>query len=107
MINVRIETDSDGNTLGITVDGHAGYDEYGKDIVCAAVSALTVNMANSVEHFTNDRFEAECEEGFFRFRFPGKASHDATLLMNALVLGLQDVQESCGEEYMRIRFEEV
>ena len=70
MINVRIETDSDGNTLGITVDGHAGYDEYGKDIVCAAVSALTVNMANSVEHFTDDRFEAECEEGFFRFRFP-------------------------------------
>ena len=36
------------------VKGHAGYDEYGKDIVCAAVSVLTVNMANSVEKFTDD-----------------------------------------------------
>ncbi len=107
MINVRITADSDGNTLGIEVDGHAGYDEYGKDVVCAAVSALTINMANAVEHFTEDQFEAECEEGHFRFRFPGKASHDASLLINALVLGLQDVAESCGEEYMRIRFEEV
>ena len=28
------------------VKGHAGYDEYGKDIVCAAVSVLPVNMAH-------------------------------------------------------------
>ena len=107
MIDVRIFTDKDGNTRGIDVSGHAGYDEAGRDIVCAAVSALTVNMANAVEHFTDDRFEAECDEGLFRFHFPGKAGHDASLLMNALVLGLQDVQESCGEEYMRIRFDEV
>ncbi|MFQ8841000.1 MAG: ribosomal-processing cysteine protease Prp [Clostridium fessum] len=38
------------------VNGHAGYDEYGKTIVCAAVSVLTVNMANSVEKFTDDQF---------------------------------------------------
>ena len=36
--------------------------EYGKDIVCAAVSALTVNMANSVETFTDDGFEGSVDE---------------------------------------------
>ena len=43
------------------VKGHAGYDEYGKDIVCAAVSVLTVNMANSVEKFTDDSFKGSVD----------------------------------------------
>ena len=31
----------DGLYLGFSCEGHTGYDEHGKDIVCAAVSALT------------------------------------------------------------------
>ena len=30
------------------VQGHAGYAEYGKDIVCASVSALTITLENSL-----------------------------------------------------------
>ena len=53
------------------VKGHAGYDEYGKDIVCAAVSVLTVNMANSVEKFTDDSFKGSVDEktGQFIYRY--------------------------------------
>ncbi|MFR4579186.1 MAG: ribosomal-processing cysteine protease Prp [Clostridium fessum] len=63
------------------VKGHAGYDEYGKDIVCAAVSVLTVNMANSVEKFTDDGFEGSVDEktGQFIFHFIGTVSAESKL----------------------------
>ena len=42
-------------------------------IVCAAVSVLTVNMANSVEKFTDDSFKGSVDEktGQFIFHFTG------------------------------------
>ena len=112
MINVTVSVDSDHRYHGISFLGHAGYaDDHqeGQELVCAAVSALTLNMANSVEHFTDDQFEADEDEqsGMFRFRFTGAISPEAALLMNSLVLGLEHIEETYGEPYIKIRFEEV
>ena len=65
MINVTVSVDSEHRYHGISFLGHAGLaDDYqeGQELVCAAVSALTLNMANSVEHFTDDQFEADEDE---------------------------------------------
>lgn len=109
MIQVDVFTDSDGITQGIEVKGHAGFAEYGKDIICAAVSSLTLNMANSVEAFTEDGFDGSMDEktGRFTFRFTGEISPESKLLMDSLVLGLQNIEDSYGDEYIKIRFEEV
>ena len=32
----------------ITISGHANYDEYGKDIVCSAVSATVITTVNGI-----------------------------------------------------------
>lgn len=92
--------------------GHAGLAEdpqEGQELVCAAVSALTFNMANSVEQFTDDTFEIEQEEktGSFLFRFTSEISSGSQLLMNSLVFGMQNIEEEYGEPYIKIRFEEV
>ena len=106
MINVTVSLDSEHRYHGISFLGHAGlandYQE-GQELVCAAVSALTLNMANSVEHFTEDQFEADEDEqsGMFRFRFTGTISPEAALLMNSLVLGLEDIEETYGEPYIK------
>ena len=34
---------------GFHVSGHAGYDESGKDIICAAVSSMTMLVINTLE----------------------------------------------------------
>jgi uncharacterized protein YsxB (DUF464 family) len=34
---------------GFHVSGHAGYDDPGKDIVCSAVSAMTMLVVNTIE----------------------------------------------------------
>ena len=35
----------------LTVSGHANYDEYGKDIVCAGVSAIVTGGINALEPY--------------------------------------------------------
>ena len=94
---------------GVELSGHAGYAESGRDIVCAAVSALVLNMANSVEAFTEDGFEGEMDEqtGAFSFHFTAEISPESQLLMNSLVLGLRNIEKEYGERHIIIRFEEV
>ncbi len=40
MISVLVEFDESGHVSRFDVSGHAGYDVPGKDIICAAVSAI-------------------------------------------------------------------
>ena len=109
MINVIIKRDKDKVAKGIEIKGHAGYAEYGQDIICAAVSSLALNMANSVEEFTEDHFEGSVSDdgGYFSFSFPDEISPESQLLMNSLILGLQNIQRDYGAEYINFRFREV
>ena len=47
MIKVNIKA-KEGNINSIKISGHAGYDAYGKDIVCAAVSSITITTVNAL-----------------------------------------------------------
>ena len=42
MIRIEVKKQNS-DIIGFEVKGHAGSDEYGKDIVCAAISVLTIN----------------------------------------------------------------
>ncbi|MCI9151945.1 MAG: ribosomal-processing cysteine protease Prp [Lachnospiraceae bacterium] len=109
MITITIYTDQTGAYTGFDTIGHAEYAQAGEDIVCAGASALVMNAINSIEAFTEDRFELNTREetGFISFRFPTAASHDAGLLMNSLVFGLQGIQDFYGNEYISLIFKEV
>ena len=109
MIQVNILRDRDEVVKGIEINGHAGYAEYGQDVLCAAVSALALNMANSVESFTDDHFEGSVSEdgGEFSFSFPDSISPESQLLMKSLILGLESVRDEFGAEYINFRFREV
>lgn len=46
---IRINVDKENNQIKkIILEGHANYDEYGKDIVCAAVSATYLCTVNAI-----------------------------------------------------------
>ena len=87
--------------------GHAGYADSGKDIICAAVSALIITAVNSIEAFTEDRMELEEGDGDVFFRFIGPVSEKSILLMDSLVLGLTQIQESCDGKYLEVITKEV
>ena len=87
--------------------GHAEYSDE-NDIVCAAVSAMTINCMNSIETFTDTLFYCDSNEtdGMISFRITKNNGADAQLLLKSLVLGLEDM-ESNYEEYIDLIFEEV
>lgn len=89
--------------ISFSCKGHAGYAEEGYDIICAAVSALTVNTINAIERFTEDAFEGDAAVGNVRWKFiKFPLSAGAKLLMDALVMGLEDIQETYGKKYIKI-----
>lgn len=49
MINITYEMPVNNEVYKLTVTGHAGSDEYGKDLVCAAVSTLALTIAQCVK----------------------------------------------------------
>lgn len=94
---------------GFHCTGHSGYAKAGKDIVCAAVSVLVINTVNAIETFTSSPFHLETEEesALIDFRFTKKADHDAELLIKAMILGLQGIQNTYGNKNLILDFKEV
>ncbi|MCH4039978.1 MAG: ribosomal-processing cysteine protease Prp [Lachnospiraceae bacterium] len=106
MITVTIRRRK-GEYTGFSSEGHAGYADEGYDIFCAAVSVLTVNTVNAIEQIAGDRVEDHSESGLVTCEFPDGLGHDGTILMEAMVQGLQSIAETSGKSYLRLRFEEV
>ena len=107
MISVTV-TKQKGEFQRLYLLGHAEYAET-DDIVCAAVSALTMNTINAIEAFTEDRFSVgrDPERGMIDFQFTDTVSHDSHLLMKALLLGVQQIADSYGETYVSLDTQEV
>ena len=99
----------DGQRIGFDMKGHAGFGEYGRDIVCAAVSALVINTVNSMEALTDNPFEAEVEEDSGSVHFLLKEGFDdkAVLLLDSLYLGLRDIRDTYGTEFIQLLSKEV
>ncbi len=106
MITVTVFKKS-GACRGFVCEGHAGYAEEGYDIICSAVSALTVNAVNSIEALTGDAVLAKTKDGFLEARIEGRLSDKSRLLLDSMVLGLQEIQKNYGNEYLRLIFKEV
>ena len=63
MINISIVTDKKGFIWGFEIKGHAGYDEYGKDIVCAAVSSTVITTVNAILSIDKDAIKVNEDSG--------------------------------------------
>lgn len=61
MINVSITKDNV-KYKRIVVSGHALYDDYGKDIVCSAVSSITTTTINGILSLDKDSLSYEVNE---------------------------------------------
>ena len=89
MIEVEILRNKSGRAVGIRSLGHADYADSGYDIICAAVSALELNFANS------------------DFVLLGKRNENAELLLKSLLLGYAAIRQEYGSEYLLIKDQEV
>ncbi len=92
MIKAQICRNKAGQVFGFKVTNH------GEPIVCSAVSALCFNTVNSIEQFTELDFTVDAAQdgGDMSFVIPylenGGKDSNASLLLNALVLGLKNIE---------------
>ncbi len=107
MIRATFSRRPDGTCTGFTLTGHAGSGEYGKDIVCAAVSALAIHTANAIERYTKTPVKSEARSGYLKLRFREAPDEKADLLVRAFAESLRELQTEYGSEYLTIADEEV
>lgn len=70
MINIEINRNYIGNIYKFKVEGHSGFDEAGKDIVCAAVSTATQSVILGLSEILGIRLNIIIDEGRLECELP-------------------------------------
>lgn len=108
MIKAVFYRDSDNLYTGFHISGHAGYAKKGSDIVCSAVSALTVNTVNSIDRLTDAKFDVKADDsGSIEFIFKSQSDDKSQLLVGALSIGLTELYKEYDGKYLQVYFKEV
>lgn len=86
----------------INVEGHAGQAEHGEDIVCAAVSVLTISILNGLTEVVGRQDLKEIvDEGLVNLKLPEIQDPElqlkTDLLVSTYILGIKGIKEAYGE----------
>ncbi len=104
MIKVKVIRKND-IIYGFRVSGHALFDNKGKDIVCAAVSMLTINTVNAFETFLPDEAKnvnVDPKRACIECVFENEPSKEARLLMDTFLLGIRGTEKEYGHEFLKL-----
>lgn len=93
----------------ITVSGHAGFADEGEDIICAAVSVLTISILNGLTEIIGRKdLCASVKDGYTHFTIPKTSNELQTIKTDTLIatyqLGIQGIKEAYGD-YIQIKEE--
>lgn len=96
MIRASFTVNSDHHITAFQMTGHADSGPYGQDIVCAAASALSISTINGLEKVvgTHPQVESDQQNGGFLQVTAIDLGHDAQILVQTFLNGLQDIAES-------------
>jgi hypothetical protein len=102
MISIEISKNSDGTYKKIIIQGHANSAKYGKDIVCAGVSAIVFGSLNAIEQKASSMPEIKISDGD-----DGLVSIDkiydikAQEIIDIMIIQLKTVEESYSK-YIKV-----
>ena len=92
MIKVKIkETDV---IKEIEIKGHAMYDDYGKDIVCASVSSIAITTINAIIRIDKNAIKYEDSNGYLKIII-----NDYNSVVDKLIMNMIDLLEQIKEKY--------
>lgn len=104
MVRIDVKKTEHGNVVGFHVAGHAGFAEHGSDIICASISVLVINCINSIEQFSDTKFDLIQNEkdGIIDFTCKEPLDDQAVVLLKSLLFGLNEIQDTYGNEYVSL-----
>ncbi|MCY6371861.1 ribosomal-processing cysteine protease Prp [Clostridium ganghwense] len=99
----------DENLISFKIDGHSGFDEYNKDIVCSAISAVSQTTLIGILEVLKISMDYCIEDGFLSLSLEESPVEDiekCQVLLQAMLLGLKSMELSYGD-YINVKVEEV
>lgn len=109
MITVDVIYDDSNIRRGFVVSGHAEYANPGEDIVCAGVSALTFTTLNALDALVNADMDVNMDEddNSISCIFNGTIDEKSNLLIDAMLMGLKDIESNYGNKFLTVNVQEV
>lgn len=104
MIQGKFRFNQSDEIVSFELSGHANAGPYGSDLVCAAVSALTITTVNSLETIAQIKPLVESDEemgGYLYVTLPQELTNEQMLasqiLLKNLLLGLEAMTDEYQE----------
>ncbi len=91
MINIKVQYKND-KISKVTIKGHANYETFGKDIVCAAVSSIATTSINAILTLDSDACKYEVNDGKLDISI-NENSDMALKLINNMLNMLKELQD--------------
>ncbi|MBO4338419.1 MAG: ribosomal-processing cysteine protease Prp [Clostridiales bacterium] len=94
---------ADGGVLsGFRVSGHSGYSEEGKDIVCAAVSAMAYLTANTITEVIGVNADIKTDDGFLSLKVNPGDENKCEIPLKGFYLQMKELVKQYPD-YIRVR----
>lgn len=91
MISIKIDRNTDKKVIACHVSGHAGYDDHGYDIVCAAVSVLTCTAILGLQDIAKQDGKYSNSSGQCEILLTGSLTQSGQDILETMILGLSQV----------------
>lgn len=104
MIQIEVKRQGD-IILAVEIKNHAGYQEKGKDLVCAGVSCIAIGALNAIDQ-SKGVCDLEMKEAYVSITVKLPKDHDTQVKLEMLRIQLITVQEAYPN-YIQYREQEV
>lgn len=103
MVTVKVNCHN-GRISKIHISGHAEYDEYGNDLVCAGASTISIGAMNALDELFKDDCQLEMNENVISIKVL-KFKESLDLVLNFLLLQFETMVEGYPKNIRIIRKE--
>lgn|SRR5574344_1683026 len=99
MTTIKISKKND-YIISVECKNHAGFADYGKDIVCAGISCITQTAVLGIKKLTKvgNNYVVDENSGYLKLELldiekDSSSFHDAQVILNTMLCGLEDMQK--------------
>ena len=93
MIKIKINK-TNNKYSSIVVSGHSNYDEHGKDIVCAGVSAIVTGGINALAIEDKESISFRVDDGYVNIDVLDTMNDKIQIIIDVIVIQLKTIEES-------------
>lgn len=93
MILIDVYRNKNNHITQCTVKGHAGYEEHGKDIVCAAISGIVCTAVLGMQQVAKVDGIYETSSGYSSIRPLESENEKIQTIFETMVLGLTEISK--------------